>query len=275
MALHFPFEPHQDQEFEGWRWDGYVWECLGGGGQTGPVTLFGDVNGLEHETEVVRLRGHNIADTAPVNGQALRWNGHAWAPGDFATRQDVDDLGTQITNYLADYYLPLTGGRLTGPLYTDDLEVEGLARFNMSALFRTTATFNGNLIANSQAILNGFVWMESGSVQIGGPIRANSRLRINATQEASIQGERGNNPRWQLVLGTNEPEVGNAGANFELFRNTGTADDFASIKVMRIERATGLVELLSGLALCSLPTVDPHQVDRVWRDGTTLRISVG
>ncbi len=56
-------------------------------GIVGVPPASGDVSGSYPNLTVVGLQGRSVSSTAPANGQVLKWNGTAWAPGN-----DLTDL---------------------------------------------------------------------------------------------------------------------------------------------------------------------------------------
>lgn len=67
-----------------------------GGQITGPlsnatVTMVGDVTGSAGATTVTKLQGRAIVSTVPTTGQALAWNGTAWAPSSSVAGVDIAD----------------------------------------------------------------------------------------------------------------------------------------------------------------------------------------
>jgi len=60
--------------------------ATGATGAQGTVSnLAGDVTGAPGSNTVARIQGRNVANTAPANGEVLKWNGTAWAPATDAT----------------------------------------------------------------------------------------------------------------------------------------------------------------------------------------------
>ncbi|MCB0837222.1 MAG: hypothetical protein KDD99_11210 [Bacteroidetes bacterium] len=93
---------------------------------TTSTSAAGDVSGIFPTLSVDKIKGQNIAGTAPANGQVLKWNGSAWAPA-------VDDAGTTIWNQTgttAYYNAGRVGIGLTNPtgqltVRTDSTAISG------------------------------------------------------------------------------------------------------------------------------------------------------
>jgi hypothetical protein len=66
-------------------WDGSQWVAQSGGSTVTSLAVGGDLNGTTDNATVDGLQGRDVAATAPASGEALVWNGSAWAPGAVAS----------------------------------------------------------------------------------------------------------------------------------------------------------------------------------------------
>jgi len=62
-------------------WDGSQWVAQSGGGAVTSLPLAGDLAGTTSSATVDGIQGRSVLSTAPASGEALVWNGSAWAPG--------------------------------------------------------------------------------------------------------------------------------------------------------------------------------------------------
>lgn len=62
-------------------WDGSQWVAQSGGGTVTSLPLAGDLSGSTSSATVDGIQGRSVLSTAPASGEALVWNGAAWAPG--------------------------------------------------------------------------------------------------------------------------------------------------------------------------------------------------
>lgn len=135
---------------------------------TGP--LAGDVTGTQGSTTVARLRGTNVAATAPTNGQVLKFNSGAnqWQPA-------PDDTGTggggTITGVTAG--TGLTGGGLAGNV-SISIANSGVGTAQIADNNVTDVKIN----SVSGAKVTGTVASATNSTQLGG-VAANQFVQTN------------------------------------------------------------------------------------------------
>ncbi len=86
------------------------------------VTIAGDLGGTPSSPKVIGLQGRPLSSAAPTTGQAVIWNGIAWAPGD--SLQLAQDLGNIPS---APYVVGLQGRPVDGvqPLANQVLTWDG------------------------------------------------------------------------------------------------------------------------------------------------------
>ncbi|MDD3875739.1 MAG: tail fiber domain-containing protein [Bacteroidales bacterium] len=78
------------------------------------ITHTGDATG-SNSLIVERIQGRSVSSYPPTNGQALKWNGSAWAPADdantaYTAGTGISVSGTTISNTLPDQVVSLTMG---------------------------------------------------------------------------------------------------------------------------------------------------------------------
>lgn len=76
------------------------------------TTVDGDVSGVIEDMVVTGIRERPVLSTAPTTGQALVWNGSAWAPATVVGAFDFSTLPTYMDNAAA-----ITGGLSVGQAY--------------------------------------------------------------------------------------------------------------------------------------------------------------
>ncbi|MDY3521285.1 hypothetical protein PG614_02225 [Riemerella anatipestifer] len=113
------------------------------------AALTGDVTAAANNnaTTVARIQGRNVANTAPANGQVLKWNGTAWAP--------AADNNTNTT-YSGSTSITLSGTTFQRAALTGDVT----AAANNNAT--TVARIQGRNVANT-APANGQVLKWNGT----------------------------------------------------------------------------------------------------------------
>jgi hypothetical protein len=113
LSIRLPAKEERD-EFGGWSSavygalisleDGYATVAAA----TGTGTVSGDLSGTLPNPTVSGLQGRNLSGAAPSSGQALAWNGSAWAPA------DVLVSGTAASGDLSGTYPGPTVSKLQG-----------------------------------------------------------------------------------------------------------------------------------------------------------------
>ncbi|MHA3044972.1 tail fiber domain-containing protein [Riemerella anatipestifer] len=111
------------------------------------AALTGDVTAAANNnaTTVARIQGRNVANTAPANGQVLKWNGTAWAP--------AADNNTNTT-YSAGVGLTLSGTTFSHSAHTGD--VTGTTALTIANNAVTNAKIANNAV-NSAKIADGTI----------------------------------------------------------------------------------------------------------------------
>ncbi|MCK7557516.1 hypothetical protein MKQ70_21925 [Chitinophaga sedimenti] len=163
-----------------------------------------------------QLQGRDVNNTAPTNGQVLKWNGSAWAPGadaggsitlqDDITGTGTGTISTTISNKAVTYakMQDVTGSRLLGRYATTAGTAQeislgttmSLSTGGVLSAANTTALWNANELqgrdiattapTNGQVLKwNGTLWAPaadaSGSISLTGPITGTSSTGTIAT----------------------------------------------------------------------------------------------
>ena len=121
--------------------------------------LAGDVTGAVGNTVVTKIQGNSVSNSSPNNGDILKWNGSAWAPG------TAGGVGT-VTSVASG--TGLTGGPITGSgtLSIANLGVD-TAQINTGAV--TPAKIQG--CSDTQILkMVGTNWTCSGDANAGGTV---------------------------------------------------------------------------------------------------------
>ncbi|MEC5395100.1 tail fiber domain-containing protein [Bergeyella sp. RCAD1439] len=140
------------------------------------AALTGDVTAAANNnaTTVARIQGRNVANTAPANGQVLKWNGTAWAPA------PDDSSNTNIYT---------TNGTLSGAR---------TVTFNNNNLTFTTGTgqliLNGSTTTNVLLDVNGTI--EANAVLYNSDVRLKKDIINMNNATASINGLRTVTYHW-------------------------------------------------------------------------------
>lgn len=88
-----------------WTTDGTTpnsyWKRLLAGDDAAALNLLGDVTGTLGATTVVKIQGHDVANTAPMSNQVLTWNGSVWTPTSLTPAQITNKATLSVQDGIA------------------------------------------------------------------------------------------------------------------------------------------------------------------------------
>ncbi|MDY3534518.1 hypothetical protein PG614_00980 [Riemerella anatipestifer] len=199
------------------------------------AALTGDVTAAANNnvTTVARIQGRNVANTAPANGQVLKWNGTAWAP--------AADNNTNTT-YSGSTSITLSGTSFQRAALTGD--VTAAANNNATTVARIQGRNVANTApANGQTLTwNGTAWTPSGGLRTvttsvtlattdnGGYVYVNSASAVTVTVPSTLPAG------FSCVIvqkGAGQVMVAGSGVTLETARGTKTRARFSSIGVIK------------------------------------------
>lgn len=174
----------------------------------------GDLSGTFPNPTVDRIQGRNVSGAAPANGQVLKWNGSAWAPGNDNSGGGSYNPGTGIsisgsTISAQNSQAIWNANELQGRSISTNVPANGqVLKWNGSAWAPATdATGGGSSVwstSNNGAFYNGRVGIGGDPGSQNFLVKATS---TNITGGLKMEGSQANNQDWYQYMNGNDDYI--------------------------------------------------------------------